>query len=126
METLVSIFHVVISIFLILVVLIQSGRGGGFGMGTSSAGSQIFGGHGASTFLVKVTTVVAVLFFLSSLSLSYLSSHQGSVLTGLTGVKPTVPAAAPAAAPEAAPIPVTTPAPVEVPAPPTTPAPAQH
>lgn len=68
----VKIIHVLVSFILILVVLLQPGKGGDlgsiFGGGTSDS---IFGSSGAVPFLSKVTRVLAVLFFISSLSLGY-------------------------------------------------------
>lgn len=80
------ILHVLISLGLIIVVLLQSSKGGGlagaFGGGTMGA---VFGGRGAATFLSKLTTILAIAFFVSCLGHSMLasrrySSDQGSVL----------------------------------------------
>ena len=78
--------HVLISLALMIVVLLQSSKGGGlagaFGGGTMGA---VFGGRGAATFLSKLTTVLAIAFFISCLGHSMLasrrySSDQNSVL----------------------------------------------
>jgi preprotein translocase subunit SecG len=83
MQWLLSLIHILTCLFLILVVLLQSGRGGGLGAGMQSASGQIFGGRGASQFLIRFTTGTAFVFFLTSLSLSYLSSHHHSVVQHL-------------------------------------------
>ena len=80
MEILCKTVHVVAAVFLVLVVLLQSGRGGGMGATFGGASSQIFGGRGANNFLTRVTTGAAVVFFLTSFSLSYFSSRQHSVV----------------------------------------------
>ncbi len=71
--------HIVICVGLILVVLLQSGKGGGlagaFG-GMSGAGQTLFGGRGAATFLSKATTVLGIAFMASSLILALLSGNQ--------------------------------------------------
>ena len=79
MITLVTILHVLVCIFLILVILLQAGKGGGMGAAFGGAGAQtVFGGRGAQTFLGKVTTVSAAIFMLTSLTLAYQASRSGS------------------------------------------------
>jgi preprotein translocase subunit SecG len=70
--------HVLAALVLILVVLLQSGKAGDLASTFGSAGTQTaFGSRGASTFLTKATTVSAVVFMLTSLSLAVLYT-QGS------------------------------------------------
>ncbi len=80
MQTLLTIIHVVVSILLCLLILVQSGKGGGMGAAFGGASAQIFGGRGAGNFLSKLTSVAAVVFFLTSITLSVLSSRQHSVV----------------------------------------------
>ncbi len=87
METLLTIIHIIVSVFLILVVLLQAGRGGGMGAAFGGATQQIFGGRGAGGFLAKVTTVCAIVFFLTSLTLSMMSSRDRSALENRLGPK---------------------------------------
>jgi len=70
--------HVVICLLLILLVLIQQGRGGGLIDSFSSAESIL--GTKTNTFLVKSTSVLAVAFFLTCLSLAFLSLQKGKSL----------------------------------------------
>lgn len=74
----VKVLHIIVSVLLILVVLLQPGKSGDlgsiFGGGTSES---IFGSSGAVPFLVKVTRGLAVLFFLTSLSLGYFAMGGG-------------------------------------------------
>ena len=73
--------HVVVSVFLIFVILLQPGKGdamAAFAGGGSS--NTVFGGRGSVTFLSKVTTVCAIIFMLTSLTLAWRSSHSDSVL----------------------------------------------
>ena len=80
----VKVIHIIVSILLIMVVLLQPGKSGDlgsiFGGGTSES---IFGSSGAVPFLVKVTRGLAILFMLTSLSLGYFaaSSVSKSVIT---------------------------------------------
>ncbi|HSC34495.1 MAG TPA: preprotein translocase subunit SecG [Thermodesulfobacteriota bacterium] len=93
----VKIIHIIVSILLIIVVLLQPGKSGDlgsiFGGGTSES---IFGSSGAVPFLVKVTRGLAILFMLTSLSLGYFAASSGgrSVVTDVPGtaVEETVPA----------------------------------
>lgn len=79
MITLVTVIHVVVCIFLILVILLQAGKGGGMGAAFGGAGAQtVFGGRGAQTLLGKVTTVSAAIFMLTSLTLAYQASRSTS------------------------------------------------
>jgi preprotein translocase subunit SecG len=70
------IFHVIVSIALVLVVLMQSSKGEGLA-GTAFGGSlsgAVFGGRGAASFLSKATTVLAVLFMLNCAALAFMSA----------------------------------------------------
>lgn len=81
-ETLLNIAHVIVCIFLILVVLLQQGRGGG--MGALAGGSaQVFGGSGAGNFMTRLTAICAVIFILTSMSLAYISSAGDRALREL-------------------------------------------
>jgi preprotein translocase subunit SecG len=110
------VLHVLVSLFLILFVLLQPGSRGGVGAAFGGAGGQtVFGGRGANTFLAKLTAAAAVIFMITSITLSFFGSSSSSVMAGrakpaaaATDAKPAdaaVPAeaAAPAAAAPAAP-----------------------
>lgn len=74
LQTLLSIVHVTVCVFLILVVLLQQGRGGGMGSAFGGATAQVFGGRGAGNFLTRLTGICAAIFMLTSIGLAYLSS----------------------------------------------------
>jgi preprotein translocase subunit SecG len=79
MTIVITILHVAVSIFMIAVVLLQSGKGAEMGASFGSSGSQsVFGAGGGSTFLSKMTTGVAVIFMLTSLTLAYISGNPSS------------------------------------------------
>lgn len=93
MFNLVIAIHVIACALLIAIVLIQQGRGGGLIDSLSSA-ENIFGTK-TSTFLVKTTSVLAVVFFFTCLSLAFLSIRKGKSLIETT-YRPMAAAAAPA------------------------------
>ena len=79
MTTLLIVLHVLVCFFLIAVVLLQRGRGAEIGaVFGGGASSTVFGSRGAGNFLTKLTTISAVIFMLTSLSLSYLSTSGSS------------------------------------------------
>lgn len=100
-------FHVIVALTLILVVLLQVGKGQSIGAAFGGAGSSqtLFGSRGPATFLSHMTTIAAVIFMLTSLSLAYLSSHaqQRSAITDQTPVPQPPAADAPAPMTPAAP-----------------------
>ena len=75
-----TVMHVVACMFLILVILIQPGKSGGMGIFGSAGAQQVFGGRGAGNFLTKTTWATATVFFLTSVSLAYLSSSSDEAL----------------------------------------------
>ncbi|MSP16327.1 MAG: preprotein translocase subunit SecG, partial [Myxococcales bacterium] len=78
MATLVSVLHVSICLFLVLVVLLQAGKGGGVGGGFGGAGGAVFGGSGAGNLLTRLTAISAALFMVTSLTLAWFASKKGS------------------------------------------------
>lgn len=77
MFTFLSIVYVFVCVFLILVVLLQSGKSGGMGSAFGGGGSNtVFGGAGAGNFLTRLTAISAALFMILSATLAYLSSNS--------------------------------------------------
>ena len=86
MYALVIAFHIIASLVLVLVVLLQSGKAGDLASTFGSTGSQTaFGSRGAATVLTRVTTVCAVIFMVTSLTLSIMFTRgsSGTVLEGV-------------------------------------------
>jgi len=82
MLILLTIVHVIVCIFLIIVVLLQSGKAADLAGAFGGMGSQTaFGPRGSATLLSKATTASAIVFMITSLSLSILATR------GSTGVK---------------------------------------
>lgn len=70
------VLHILVSIVLVGVVLLQSGKGAEMGAAFGGSSQTLFGGRGAATFLSKMTVGAAVLFMVTSLSLSVLSKER--------------------------------------------------
>ena len=97
MFTLIVIVHVLVSLVIIGLVLLQAGKGADIGSAFGGSGSQaVFGSMGTPTVLGKATTVVAIMFMVTSFSLAMLAHKRAASI---------MPAAAPAAAPAGAPAP---------------------
>jgi len=76
---LLTILHVIVCIFLIIVVLLQSGKAADLAGAFGGMGSQTaFGPRGSATLLSKATTVSAIVFMVTSLSLSMLATRGGT------------------------------------------------
>src|SRR5437764_3049155 len=76
MSTLLTILHVIVCLFLMLTVLLQSGKGGGMGAAFGGGNAAtVFGGSGASSFLRRLTASASTVFMLTSMVLAYLASH---------------------------------------------------
>jgi preprotein translocase subunit SecG len=84
-----SIVHIVVCILLILIVLLQTGKGADIGAAFGGGSSQtLFGSAGPAGFFTKITTGVAVIFMVTSIGLAYMYSHR----TNLSSVRETKPA----------------------------------
>lgn len=82
------IIHICICIALVLIVLLQKGKGAGMGAAFGGSSQTVFGSTGATSFLHKVTTGIAVVFMLTSLSLSFFIGKGGpsSVMEDVTPI----------------------------------------
>ena len=79
MHTAIIIVHVLCTLFLILVILLQTGKGAAMGSGLGAGSSQtMFGSSGAGNFLTKMTTAIATLFMITSLTLGIMSTQEKS------------------------------------------------
>jgi len=95
-ETLVWVVHVIAALVLIVLVLLQHGKGADMGaaFGTGSAGS-LFGSSGSANFLSRTTAVAATMFFITSLSLTYIYSHPAQQQGVMDRVNPAATQSAP-------------------------------
>lgn len=102
METLVTVVHYIVCIFLIIIILLQAGKGADIGAAFGAGGSQtLFGPRGAATFLNKMTAVVAIVFVCTSLSLVAMSRSKSthSILEKVPAPAETAPSETAPAAP---------------------------
>ena len=74
----ITFIHVIVCFALILIVLLQAGKGAEMGAAFGGASQTIFGSSGAVGFLTKLTTVAAVVFMITSLLLAFTSSRRAS------------------------------------------------
>ena len=95
METAIWILHVLAATTVIVLVLLQQGKGADMGaaFGSGSSGS-LFGSTGSANFLSRATAVFATIFFLTSLTLTYFSGHKpkaAGVMESHSLMQPAVP-----------------------------------
>ena len=77
LQTMVLIAHTVIALLIIVLVLMQRGKGADAGAAFGSGASgTVFGARGSSNFFSRTTAILAAAFFVSSLSLAYISSQR--------------------------------------------------
>jgi preprotein translocase subunit SecG len=108
MVILLTIIHIAVCLFLIIVVLLQSGKSGDIAAAFGGMGSQTaFGPRGAATVLSRATTWSAIIFMVTSITLSVFASRRGVANSVLQGIKvsqtksqPAKPATPPAPAPQ--------------------------
>jgi preprotein translocase subunit SecG len=87
MITLIVIVHVILCIALIIIVLLQAGKGAEIGAAFGGASQTIFGSSGSGGFMSKLTTGCAIIFMITCLSLSYIASRKGASSVVTEGAK---------------------------------------
>ncbi len=80
MYSVLAVIHLLVCVFLIFIVLIQSSKGAELGAAFGGSNQTLFGGRGAATFMNKLTTGAAVAFMLTSLFLAVLAMERGSIM----------------------------------------------
>lgn len=104
MHIFISIIHIVVCVLLVVIVLLQRGKGASMGAAFGGSSQTLFGSSGPGTLLGKMTTGIAVVFMLTSLWLAYFAVHKGSsVMQGTAPVPVEQPAPAPPVPPAPAP-----------------------
>lgn len=76
MDILLLVLHVILSLGIITLVLLQKGAGASAGASFGGGSGSVFGATGSANFLSKTTAVFATAFFINSLVLAYLASHR--------------------------------------------------
>ena len=77
MTTVIIGIHIIVCIALVLIVLLQTGKGASMGAAFGGSTQTVFGATGSAGFFEKLTTAVAVIFMLTSLTLTYASVKRG-------------------------------------------------
>lgn len=95
MIIIVTIIHVIVSLGLILVVLLQTGKGAEVGAVFGGSSATIFGSSGAGNFLTKLTSGMAIVFMITSLTLGYFAGRKPSATIFDTRTPVTAPAVPP-------------------------------
>jgi preprotein translocase subunit SecG len=90
METIFTVIHIIVALFLVVIVLLQQGKGADMGATFGGSSQTVFGSGGPMPLLNKVTTAAAVIFMVTSVSLAYLSAHKStsSVMENISVQKP--------------------------------------
>lgn len=81
-------FHLIIVVALLVTILLQRSEGGALGIGGGGGGDALMSGRSAGNVLTKATTILGILFFITSVSLAYISKVQNassSILTDANG-----------------------------------------
>jgi len=82
LTTLLLTIHIIIAFILIVVILIQQSQGGGLSGAFGGMGNTMFGGTGGAPFMIKVTTVLAVLFAITTFLLVFLGTEKRDIAGG--------------------------------------------
>ena len=78
MLTLLIVVHVIVCLFLIIVVLLQHGKGADIGASFGGSSQTLFGSEGPLPLLNKITTAAAIVFMCTSMGLAYYATHTGT------------------------------------------------
>lgn len=113
MTTFLTIIHIVVCFFLVVIVLLQHGKGADIGATFGGSSQSLFGTEGPVPLMNKITTLAAITFMVTSISLAYYSSNRGggSVMSDFASPPPPVQSTEGVTEP----IPMTVPLPAEAP-----------
>lgn len=93
-------FHVMVAVALVVIILLQRSEGGGLGMGGGGGGGLV-SGRAAGNLLTRTTAILGTVFFINSLALAVIGSHQHKATSILDQAPPASSAPAVPAAPTA-------------------------
>ncbi len=90
MTTILTVIHIIVCFFLVIIVLLQQGKGADMGATFGGSSQTVFGAGGPMPLLNKITTGAALIFMVTSISLAYLSAHRStsSIMEDLSVQKP--------------------------------------
>lgn len=96
MQSFITLVHVSACLLLILVVLLQSGKGAEASTTLGGSSQTVFGSSGGANFFTRLTAVIATIFMVTSLTLTWMSSHsQKSVFEGESNLSAPAPTTTP-------------------------------
>ncbi|MCK9295915.1 MAG: preprotein translocase subunit SecG [Desulfobulbaceae bacterium] len=78
MVNILTIIHIIVCFFLVIIVLLQQGKGANMGATFGGSSQTVFGSEGPLPLLNKVTTMAAITFMVTSIALAYISSHKST------------------------------------------------
>ena len=78
MATFLMIVHVLVCFIVVLVVLLQAGKGADIGATFGGSSNTLFGSRGSASFLTKLTAAAGAIFMITSLALAMITGHGGS------------------------------------------------
>ncbi len=98
------VLHIVVAIAIIVLVLLQQGRGADMGAAFGGGSQTLFGARGSANFLSRMTAVLATVFFITSMSLAYIYTQRSAPTSVTEGAssQPAAPVETPASAPSTA------------------------
>ena len=103
MQTFVLVIHIILAVLMIVLILVQHGKGADAGASFGGGGAAtVFGASGSANFLTRLTAVLTALFFITSLSLAVFAKRQTTDAYSLKSVQSTT--TAPAALGETSPV----------------------
>ena len=90
MQTFVLVVHIILAVLMIVLILVQHGKGADAGASFGGGGAAtVFGASGSANFLTRLTAILTALFFVTSLSLAVFAKKQTSDAYGLKTVQST-------------------------------------
>jgi len=92
MQVIIVLLHIVVCFALILIVLLQKGKGADMGAAFGGSSQTMFGGAGAGSFLTKMTTAAAIIFMITCLLLAFMFGKENTPSSIMDNVKTTAPA----------------------------------
>ena len=104
MQTIVLVVHIILAVLMIVLILVQHGKGADAGASFGGGGAAtVFGASGSGNFLTRLTAILTALFFVTSLTLAIFAKKQSTDAYSLKAISnvPTAPAKLPETSPTA-------------------------
>ena len=90
MQTFVLVVHIILALLMIVLILVQHGKGADAGASFGGGGAAtVFGASGSGNFLTRLTGILTALFFITSISLAYFAKQQSTDAYGLKTISNT-------------------------------------